>query len=598
MLRKIPIRTALYIIGAISMLAVMAIAGLWGLAFYQSSLSYDRQVILGQVTRHTVTTDMFHEGIEAATVTGVLTGPNATPGEKEKARERLESAIAGIEAEFAMLEAIDDFPTLSARVDAARPMVETYVKTARSTVDIALQDVAMGRAQLPSFMDSFSKLEVELAAMAEEVENVSTALQEENRGKTKLYGLLGGVGALIAMAMMGISAWKLTQMIVTPMGRLRRALAQVASGDFAFRIGSITRNDDIGAIARDIDRVSERVVAMMAERDAQQDEAAQIIAALGQGLRDLAQGNLAAEITGNFTGSYDSLRSDFNQAAQQLRQSIHQVVEVSTTIRAQSSDLSRASENLASRTENQAATLEETAAALEQVTGGMNSAASNAREVEEVVQRARNEVEHSGTVVLSAVSAMHEIEASSSQISQIIGVIDDIAFQTNLLALNAGVEAARAGDAGRGFAVVASEVRALAQRSSTAAKEIKGLIGASAQQVEKGVQQVDQARSALNAVVTQVARISDLVSQIARGSGEQARALHEINLGVAQLDQVTQQNAAMAEESGAASRAVEEEAMDLDRIVSRFALGRTKGAAKAAPKPAPSQDEGGGWIAA
>ena len=202
----------------------------------------------------------------------------------------------------------------------------------------------------------------------------------------------------------------------------------------------------------------------------------------------------------------------------------------------------------------------------------MKSAAEGAREVENIVRQARREAEESGAVVQGTVSAMTEIERSSDQISQIIGVIDDIAFQTNLLALNAGVETARAGDAGKGFAVVASEVRALAQRSSAAAKEIKTLIGTSTQHVGRGVDQVGCAGEALASIVNRVAHISTLVSDIAAGASEQSTGLAEINIGVTQLDQVTQQNAAMVEESTAASHSLHQEASDLAALVARFAL--------------------------
>jgi methyl-accepting chemotaxis protein len=266
------------------------------------------------------------------------------------------------------------------------------------------------------------------------------------------------------------------------------------------------------------------------------------------------------------------LRQDFNDTVAKLSHLIAQVIEASESIRARSTEISRSSEDLAARTETQAATLEETAAALEQITASVNAAASSAKEVESVVMHARNDVEASGRVVQGAVNAMNEIESSSSQISQIIGVIDDIAFQTNLLALNAGVEAARAGDAGRGFAVVASEVRALAQRSSLAAKEIKVLISASSQHVHSGVQQVDGAGKALSAVVSQVAQILKLVTDMASGSLEQAHGLNEINIGVAQLDQVTQHNAAMVEESGAATHALNQEAVGMTSLVGQFKI--------------------------
>ena len=200
---------------------------------------------------------------------------------------------------------------------------------------------------------------------------------------------------------------------------------------------------------------------------------------------------------------------------------------------------------------------------------------------------ARADAERSGVVVRDAVAAMSEIENSAQQISQIIGVIDEIAFQTNLLALNAGVEAARAGDAGRGFAVVASEVRALAQRSADAAKEIKALISASSQQVDRGVNLVGETGKVLERILIQVTQISGVVTEIAASAEEQSTGLQEVNTAVNQMDQVTQQNAAMVEEATAASHALTSEADQLARLIARFDVGgETKApAAHAAPAP-------------
>jgi methyl-accepting chemotaxis protein len=313
------------------------------------------------------------------------------------------------------------------------------------------------------------------------------------------------------------------------------------------------------------------------------------VRALSVGLRNLSTGNLTQPIEEPFAEDYETLRLDFNNTLDTLTQTIAQVVEASESIRARSAEISHASEDLSARTENQAATLEETAAALDELTASVKSAAEGAREVEKVVNQARTEATESGTVVQGAVDAMNEIERSSEQISQIIGVIDDIAFQTNLLALNAGVEAARAGDAGRGFAVVASEVRALAQRSSAAAKEIKLLISASTQHVDRGVDQVGRAGSALARIVDRVTEISSLVSDIASGAREQSVGLAEVNIGVTQLDQVTQHNAAMVEESTAASLALKQEAAGMATLVAQFALRagqRRDGAAGLAEAPA------------
>lgn len=236
-------------------------------------------------------------------------------------------------------------------------------------------------------------------------------------------------------------------------------------------------------------------------------------------------------------------------------------------------EISFASDDLSPRTEQQAAGLEQTAAALDQITATVNRTASGAREASATVQAARNDAETSGTVVREAVSAMDAIHASAHQITQTIAVIDEIAFQTNLLALNAGVEAARAGDAGRGFAVVASEVRALAQRSAIAAKEIKVLISSSTTQVNAGVALVGQTGEALQRIMGRVAEIDGLVSEIAASTQEQATGLREVNTAVNMMDQVTQQNAAMVEQSTAASQSLTNEASQLVDLIARFQTG-------------------------
>ncbi|MGH6955246.1 MAG: methyl-accepting chemotaxis protein, partial [Caulobacteraceae bacterium] len=259
-------------------------------------------------------------------------------------------------------------------------------------------------------------------------------------------------------------------------------------------------------------------------------------------------------------------------------------------MRSGSGEISQAADNLSKRTEQQAASLEETAAALDEITATVRKTAEGANHAREIVSTARADAEQSGEVVRRAVGAMSAIEQSAQQISQIIGVIDEIAFQTNLLALNAGVEAARAGDAGKGFAVVASEVRALAQRSADAAKEIKALISASTQQVGQGVDLVGQTGQSLERIVGQVAEITGVVSEIAASAQEQATGLQEVNTAVNQMDQVTQQNAAMVEQSTAASHSLSQEAGELARLVGRFKVGEEPVVSPSHRSHAPSYD--------
>ncbi len=349
---------------------------------------------------------------------------------------------------------------------------------------------------------------------------------------------------------------------------------------------------------------------IMAEAEARQEAMAaaqaRVVETLRMHLDRLSNGDLTTRIETRFDDENDRIRVDFNKAMQSLLDAMREVVDNAGMIRNKAEEISAASDNLSNRTESQAATLEETAAALDQLTASVKSAAAGANEAARIVIEARSNAEQSGNVVREAVSAMGEIEASSREISKIIGVIDDIAFQTNLLALNAGVEAARAGDAGRGFAVVASEVRALAQRSSEAAREINTLITSSGEQVKRGVGLVGDAGESLKRIVESVGTISEHVGGIAQSSEEQSTGLAEINAAMNQLDQVTQQNAAMVEETTATSHMLTDESQALTNTIARFQLG--SGSARPVAKPerkraaaashvavaplAPSEDEG------
>ncbi len=333
-------------------------------------------------------------------------------------------------------------------------------------------------------------------------------------------------------------------------------------------------------IATDITAEEQASQKAEAARKLAEAEQAQVVAALGGGLERLRAGELTCRLETAFPADYEKLRADFNAAATELHDTLVQITSSCSALRSGSEEISRAADDLSRRTEQQAATLEETAAALDEITATVRTTSEGATHARGVVADAKTAAEHSGRVVTDAVTAMGEIERSSGEISQIIGVIDEIAFQTNLLALNAGVEAARAGDAGRGFAVVASEVRALAQRSAEAAKEIKALISTSSSQVSKGVRLVSETGEALSRIAAQVADINGVMLDIAASAQEQATGLHQVNTAVNQIDQVVQQNAAMVEQSTAASHGLADESAALSQLVARFQL-----AGEAQPQP-------------
>jgi methyl-accepting chemotaxis protein len=312
---------------------------------------------------------------------------------------------------------------------------------------------------------------------------------------------------------------------------------------------------------------------------------------MGQALDALARGDLQRRIDETLPGGFDKIKDDFNNAVDKLREAFGDVGESANVIRSSSTEVSKAADDLARRTETQAASLEETAAALEEITATVNKTADSTRHASEVFDATKSEAEKGGAVVREAVDAMRRIEHSTRDIGQIIGVIDEIAFQTNLLALNAGVEAARAGEAGRGFAVVASEVRALAQRSAEAAKEIKGLISASTTQVESGVVLVTRTGAALEQILAQIGEVSQVVTEIAAGSREQATGLSEVNRAVSQLDSMTQQNATMVEETTAASHSLSHEAEELSRLISVFQLGRGARAPSSAARAVAAREQ-------
>ncbi|MBW9062479.1 methyl-accepting chemotaxis protein [Rhizobium herbae] len=403
---------------------------------------------------------------------------------------------------------------------------------------------------------------------------------------------------------------------------VRDSMLRILEGDYETAVEAVNRSDEIGEMARSVEMFraaavekrdlelsaaasrSENEAERAAGEAARAEEARQVqaaVAALGQGLNRLSEGNLTATIDQPFRGDLETLRLDFNHTVEKLQSVLASVRENSSSIQSNSQQMRGAADDLAKRTEQQAASLEETSAALDQITVTVRTATQRAEEASQMVGETRTNAEESGRIVREAVEAMARIENASSEIGKIINVIDEIAFQTNLLALNAGVEAARAGEAGKGFAVVAQEVRELAQRAAGAAKDIKVLVGRSSAEVGTGVRLVQETGEALGRIGTDVVRINEHMTSIVMAAREQSTGLQEINTAIGQLDQMTQQNAAMVEQTNAASHTLAQDAEGLTALIGQFKLGggvsapqirqpvRVATSATARPAPSPAK---------
>ncbi|ACB97173.1 methyl-accepting chemotaxis protein [Beijerinckia indica] len=492
-----------------------------------------------------------------------------------------------------------DFPAIQQVID----QLETAGRAWREEVgdpeialghDPATYEKAIALVNLPHSVDLMANVRTTLTQARQVIDKESDkaqAAQDYALTTARTTLIIGAVGCLTLSVLIG--HW-LARVIAKPIESLTQVMRRLADGQLAGEIPCLDRCDELGRMAEAVevfkrgmienDRLNaeakaarDRVEQDRQKRAAIEEEAHRaqqiVIEALGHGLKQLAEGNLLSRLEEPFGGNAEILRTDFNQAVATLNATLTTVRAKGDAIRSGTSEISSATDDLSRRTEQQAASLEETAAALDEITATVKKTAEGATHARDVVSTAKADADKSGAVVAEAIKAMGGIEQSSAQIGQIIGVIDEIAFQTNLLALNAGVEAARAGEAGRGFAVVASEVRALAQRSAEAAKEIKTLIQASSTQVNQGVDLVGETGKALDRIVAQVSEINRIVSEIAASAQEQATGLHQVNTAINQMDQVTQQNAAMVEETTAAAHALTDDGEELSRLITRFRIG-------------------------
>lgn len=426
------------------------------------------------------------------------------------------------------------------------------------------------------------------------LEHRTQAAVDEANVEASFYWTLITI-AMSALALMLVTVGFVTfKRIIGGMYRLGTSMGLVAEGQLDAQIELARNSDEIGDMGKALEvfrqgaitnrrleqdaaesrkRAEFERIAMQEKAEADATERLRVATSgLAAGLKRLASGDLAFQLNNAFAQDFEALRHDFNQSVAQLGTTLVQISGSISTLDTGTREIAVGTDDLSKRTEQQAASLEETAAALDEITVNVANSSKRTEEAKAVASRANHSAAESAQVVSHAEEAMRKIEESSQQISNIIGVIDEIAFQTNLLALNAGVEAARAGEAGKGFAVVAQEVRELAQRSAQAAKEIKGLIHNSSAEVENGVKLVRDAGSALKTISGFIVEINIHMESIATSAKEQSVGLAEVNTAVNAMDQTTQQNAAMVEQSNAASNTLANEAVRLRELVSQFKL--------------------------
>ena len=409
-------------------------------------------------------------------------------------------------------------------------------------------------------------------------------------------GLLVAAVVLASLMMMTVA-----RTVTSPLRQIRDAMLKLAGGDFEVVLPGLDRNDEIGAVANAVEKFKllafekarseadefvrrQQAEARTAQVEAQSqaqaaaerakvaEEQAKAFRSLGVGLSRLSDGDFTFRLDDQVPDAYRQIKDDFNSAVGRLHEMIQAVADTTREVAGAAGEITSATGDLSQRIEQQAASLEETSTAMEQISATVKNNAENARQADSLTSGTRTVADRGGKVVAEAVKAMSRIEESSRQISDIIGVIDEIARQTNLLALNAAVEAARAGDAGRGFAVVASEVRGLAQRSSEAAKNIKGLIANSSERVHEGVDLVNRAGTALTEIVESINKVADIVADIANASAEQSSGLEQVNRALSEMDEVVQQNTALVTENTATAKTLAEQSQAMSDRIAFFRL--------------------------
>jgi methyl-accepting chemotaxis protein len=497
--------------------------------------------------------------------------------------------------------------------------VASYVKQGKSVIDMADGDAGTALTLMMGATRSFTKI----ADLTDELTDSANELRDnkvaQNNATLDRQTTLLIVIMAIAILVGSLASFLISRGISRPVMGIAMAIKRMAEGDFDTALPGLGRRDEIGEIAGAVEGIKS-MAAERARREAEEaaarqvweaeeagrrqkleaeieakaaadrakaaEEQAGVLSLLAAGLKSLSDGDLTVCLDADFSEAYRKIKDDFNATVGRLQETLGSIAEIAREVSRATGEISSSTTDLSQRTEEQAASLEQTSASMEEFSATVKKNAESAKAASQSARGTREVADRGGEVVAKAVDAMARIEGTSHKVSDIIGVIDEIARQTNLLALNAAVEAARAGDAGRGFAVVASEVRSLAQRSSQAAKDINALITNSNSQVRDGVDLVNKAGMALAEIVESIKTVAAIVSDIANASAEQAGGIQQVDKALAQIDEATQQNSALVEENAATAKALEQQAKAMDERISFFRLGGVAaGSARATTPP-------------
>ena len=535
----------------------------------QQAAALEQMVEVNSLLRNHMEADMGHDAIRAEVVS-IIAASRTSEIDGPAAGRELVDRLNEFEGHMLETERFKQSPAITTARAAADSDFRLYVATGRKIAAAAQIGMIPDGPQLRQFLIIFTKLEGSMAKISDTVQEFAAQSEAHAEASARLTWWIGIVGLVLGLSVLGMIAFAARRYLIEALLKLNGNVKLLADGKLDIAIAATDRPDEIGSLARSVDTLRDGLIQSRADTAKQAD---MIVASIGEGLDQLAGGNLAYRIDQPLAGIFERLRVDFNDALQSLGQTMQSVRGSTTELQGVARDIGRAAKDLADRNANQAGNLEETAAALTSLSDRVAGSSEAVRAAKQAVDGVGDEVTRGGKVVQEAEAAMDRIEQASQEISKIISVIDAISFQTNLLALNAGVEAARAGDHGKGFAVVATEVRALAQRSSDAASEIRNLIANSSGEVGQGVKLVREAGGALRMITGRMDEINRMMELVSTSTAQQSVELIAVKSSSVHLEQITQSNAVVAEQVREASTAVVQSVSTVAGELDHFDLG-------------------------